>query len=1068
MKESNSFLRQFSVMCRSVATLLALIVSMYASAQNIKVYGVVTDASTGEEIIGATVQSSNKSTATVTDLSGAYQITVQAGQTLRFSYVGYKPQSVTIRKSGKMDVRLEQDENVLDQVVVVGYGVMKRSDLTGAVGSITEEQIKQGVNTSIEQAMQGRIAGVQVTQNSGAPGGGISVQVRGVNSLNGNEPLYVVDGIAMSGQTGGNQSVLSTLNPSDITSIEVLKDASATAIYGSRASNGVVLITTKRGEEGKTKIQYEGYVGWQQLPSKLEVMNLHEYADYYNVRANIMGWGVREDFLDPSALTTGTDWQDELFRSAFMHNHQVSVSGGTKSTNYAVSGGYLNQDGIALGSSFDRVSVRVNLDTEITKWLKVGASGYFAKTKQVTTLDTNGLIDQALNQRPDVAPKNPDGTYGFVEKDQFNTYYTNPLFEAQMKENYNKGSQLDYNFYANVTPLKGLTLRVEYGGSRNWHSDYSFTPDYTYGTVVNESYSWRQKSDGWYESFKQYATYDTDLWKGHHLQVMAGHETQESHWENLSGSRKNFINSTIHNLNVGDASTAKNNNDGGGWAIESYYGRLNYNLLDRYLLTATIRTDGSSNLGRDKRWGTFPSAAFAWRISNEPFMKKFEWINNLKLRLGWGIVGNQNAGSYAYGTVMKNSSTAWGTGYYPGNYSNPKMKWEETKAYNVGIDLSLFNNRVELMIDAYYKTTDNLLMTASLPAYIVDSEYVGLSAPWVNVGALKNKGIEFTLNTVNITMKDFQWRSGLTLSFNRNEITKLYTDDSTILGRIGDAVYTLSEIGQPVGQFYGYNVIGMFTCEDDFYQKDAAGNFLLDEAGDRIAVARPAPNNGDMYPIAPNSVWVGDYIFEDVNGDGKITEQDRKIIGNPNPDFTFGLNNTLTYKDFELSFFLTGSVGNDVYNVLRQWHTDPLGWGNKMKEVRNYARIGLIDPDGSDDDISNVVVTNAETASVQRVSAAGMSNNDNNRISSRFVENGSYLRMKSLSLAWNLPKSWLKKIDLDWVQVYANVQNLFTITSYSGYDPEVGAMAQDVLRQGLDSGRYPSQRIYNVGLKVRF
>ena len=247
-----------------------------------------------------------------------------------------------------------------------------------------------------------------------------------------------------------------------------------------------------------------------------------------------------------------------------------------------------------------------------------------------------------------------------------------------------------------------------------------------------------------------------------------------------------------------------------------------------------------------------------------------------------------------------------------------------------------------------------------------------------------------------------------------------------------------------------------------------AGNFLLDEAGDRIAVARPAPNNGDMYPIAPNSVWVGDYIFEDVNGDGKITEQDRKIIGNPNPDFTFGLNNTLTYKDFELSFFLTGSVGNDVYNVLRQWHTDPLGWGNKMKEVRNYARIGLIDPDGSDDDISNVVVTNAETASVQRVSAAGMSNNDNNRISSRFVENGSYLRMKSLSLAWNLPKSWLKKIDLDWVQVYANVQNLFTITSYSGYDPEVGAMAQDVLRQGLDSGRYPSQRIYNVGLKVRF
>lgn len=358
-------------------------------------------------------------------------------------------------------------------------------------------------------------------------------------------------------------------------------------------------------------------------------------------------------------------------------------------------------------------------------------------------------------------------------------------------------------------------------------------------------------------------------------------------------------------------------------------------------------------------------------------------------------------------------------------------------------------------------------MLASLPAYVIDSEGVGMSAPWVNAGSMRNKGIEFTLNTVNISNKDLTWRTGLTLSFNKNELTKLYSSDSKILGRIGDNIYTQSEIGKPVGQFFGYNVIGMFKEEADFYQRNAAGEFLLDQTGARIPVARPANSDGTLYPIAENSIWVGDYIFEDVDGDGKITEKDRKYIGNPNPTFTFGFNNVITYRDFELSMFFNGSVGNDVYNVLRQSHTDPLGWGNKMKEVANYARIELIDPDG-EKVISNVRVTNPNTATVQRVSAAGQSNNDNNRVSSRFVEDGSYIRLKSLSLAYNLPKRWLQKINVDWMQVYVNAQNLFTITSYDGYDPEIGAQGQNVTLMGLDNGRYPSQRIYNVGLKLNF
>ena len=1048
--------------------LFLLLLPLTALAQTIKVVGTVTDASNGEPVIGATVKVKGSGTGTVTDLDGGYSIEVKPGQTLEISYIGYTTHTMKVTKAGKIDVRLAEDSQTLDQVVVVGYGTMKRSDLTGAVSSISEAQIKQGVNTSLEQAMQGRIAGVQVTQNSGAPGGGISVQIRGVNSLNGNEPLYVVDGIAMSGQTNDNTSVLSSLNPSDITSIEVLKDASATAIYGSRASNGVVLITTKHGQEGKPKLSYEGYMGWQQLPKQLEVLNLPQYAEFYNVRANIMGWGVREDYKDTSLLTDGTNWQNVLYQTAFMHNHQVSLNGGSNAVNYSISGGYLDQDGIGIGSGFDRVSVRANFDIQVNKWLKVGMNSYFADTHRTVTFDENNVIQTALNQFPDVAPRNPDGSYGFVEVNDFATYYSNPLFEAQMRENRSKNQQLDYNFYANITPVKGLTLRVEYGGSKGWGNTFFFVPEYQYGTVKVESQLTHGESRNNYKSFKQYATYDIEPWKGHRFQIMAGHESQEGDWFSASSGRKGYISSSIHSIAVGDATTAVNGEQGSDWAIESYYGRINYNLFEKYLLTATLRSDGSSNFGPNNRWGTFPSAALAWRISQEKFMQKFSFISNLKLRLGWGLVGNQSAGSYAYGTAMKNTVTAWGTGYYSGNIPNPDIKWEETKAWNAGLDISLFNNRIEFIIDAYLKDTDNLLMEAALPSYIINNDYMGISAPWVNTGAIKNKGLEFTLNTVNITSKDWQWRSGFTLSFNRNKIKSLNTESTAIQGTIGTNVYTLSEIGQPVGQFYGYNVIGMFTKEDDFYQKNQLGEFLLDQNGNRVPVARPIDTEGNLHPISQNSIWVGDYIFEDVNGDGVIDEKDRKIIGDPNPDFTFGINNVITWKDFELSFFFNGTVGNDVYNIVRQQHTDPLGYGNKMADVANYARLGMFDEAGSANDISNVFVLNPTTAAVQRISAAGQSNNDNNRISNRFVEDGSYIRLKTLSLAWNVPKAWVHKAGLEWVQLYANAQNLFTISGYDGYDPELGAIRQSVILQGLDNYRYPSQRIYNFGIKLTF
>lgn len=1067
----NKVIKSASYACGIIRciVLFLMMLPLCALAQTVSVSGTVTDANTGEEVIGATVKVKGASAGTITDAMGNYKISVSSGSTLEVSYVGYQTKQVKVTKGGQLDIQIAEDVNMLEQVVVVGYGVMKRSDLTGSVSSIDEKAIKQGVNTSLEQAMQGRIAGVQVTQNSGAPGGGISVQIRGINSLSGNEPLYVIDGIQVSGNTSSNNSVLSSINPSDITSIEVLKDASATAIYGSRASNGVVLITTKRGEEGKAKIQYEGYMGWQKLPKKLSVMNLPQYAEFYNVRAAIQGWGTREDYRHPELLTNGTDWQSELFQVAFMHNHTLNVNGGNKDMHYSISGGYLDQDGVGIGSGFTRASFRGNFDTNVTNWLQIGTNVAYSNTKQTITFTESNVISTALSQFPDVAPRNPDGSYGVPEVNDFATYYSNPIFEANMKENRTDNYQLDYNVFANIMPLKGLNVRIEYGGNRGWYNSYYFVPEYTYGSIKVESQSTRSKNLSKYASFKQYATYNFDIKSDHHFSVMLGHEAQWGNWESLSATRKGYISDAIHSLNVGDSSTATNSGDDGTeWGIESYFGRLNYNLLDRYLITATLRTDGSSSFGENNRWGWFPSAAIAWRISNEPFMEKAKFISNLKLRLGWGHVGNQSSGSYAYGATMSNVATAWGTGYYPGNFPNANLKWESTKAWNIGLDLSLFNNRIEFIVDWYYKNTDNLLMQASLPSYVINNDWMGMTAPWVNTGAIRNTGVEFTLNTVNISKKDLQWRTGATLSINRNKLTALNSEGSTITGTIGTETYTLSEIGGPVGRFYGYKVIGMFKEESDFYQKNAQGEFLLDATGNKVPVARPVDTNGELQPIAQNSIWVGDYIFEDINGDGKITESDRTFIGNPNPKFTFGLNNTITWKDFELSFFFNGSIGGDIYNLVRQQHTNTQGYGNKMSDVSNYARIALYDPEGSANDITNVYVSNAATASVQRISAAGTSLNDNNRVSDRFVENGSYVRLKTLSLAWNLPKKWLAPLKLDWVQVYGNVQNLFTISKYEGYDPEIGAQGQSVILQGIDNYRYPSQRIYTFGLKVKF
>ena len=916
------------------------------------VTGVVTSGTDGEALIGVSVQVKERpQVGTITDFEGRYSLQARSNETIVFSYIGFKSQEVKASKT-VVNVELEEDSEILDEVVVVGYGTMKRSDLTGSVVSVGEDEIKQSIVTSLDQALQSKAAGVSVTQNSGTPGGGISVSIRGINSLNGNEPLYVIDGVAISGNNDSNSSVLSSINPSDVVSMEILKDASATAIYGSRASNGVVLITTKQGQAGKTRITYEGYYGLQQLPKKLGVMNLREYAEYQNLRAEVIGFGERAEFADISLLGEGTDWQGEIFQNASMHNHQLNISGGNDNVKYSLSAGYLQQEGIAIGSDFERFSARVNMDNKITKWLSTGLRASVAQTTQNNTIDSGNIIRTAIEQLPDTPARNPDGSWGAQAENMYGTYFSNPVAEALMRENYNRGLQMYVDFFADVTLWKGLVFRAEYAGNYYYSNTYQYTPSYDYGHYVQSSTGSRGANNGSNWTLKTYLTYNGTFGK-HNISAMAGHEAQENRYETLYASRDNYLFNTIHELNMGDSSTAKNSSGRGSSAIESYYGRLNYGYDDRYLATFTVRGDGSSSFGPANRWGVFPSMALAWKINNEKFLKGVKWLNNLKLRLGWGLVGNQSASSYAYGVTMSSAASIWGTGFYAGNYPNDKLKWEETRAWNAGLDLNLFDNRVEFIFDTYLKNTDNLLMRASLPSYVAGI----INSPWVNAGAMENKGAEFTLNTVNISKKDFTWRTGITISFNKNKITKLYTETAGLSGKVDQSqTLTYSTVGQPVGQYYGYKVVGMFKEESDFYQRDADGNFLLDKNGNRLSVALPENQH-----IAKDEVWVGDYIFEDLNGDGVIDEQDRTYLGNPEPKFSYGFNNTFTYKGFDMNIFINGVYGNKLVNLFRQDFTNPMRNSNLLKEATGIAHVELIDP-AQPEEIWNVRVSNPESA----------------------------------------------------------------------------------------------------------
>ena len=1067
-----------------LTSLLLLIASISLMAQNVTVTGVVSD-QVGP-VIGASVFEKGTTNGTVTDLDGNFSISVRPGSTLVISSIGYASQEISVGSQRRFNVLLQEDREFLDEVVVVGYGTMKRSDLSGASVSMKEDDLRGSIITNLDQSLQGRAAGVTAVQTSGAPGSSSSIRVRGQATVNaGAEPLYVIDGVIVQG--GGNSawdyglgdlgngkistiSPLATLNPSDIVSMEILKDASATAIYGAQGANGVVLITTKHGRSGESKISYEGMFAVSQQNVRIDMLNLREWAEFYNDFVKLGEASANTYYADPSILGVGTNWQDEVFRTALQHQHQVSAQGGTDKVQYYVSGSYMNQEGTVIGTNFDRFSFRTNIDAQVKDWLKLGVNATYAITNDDLKLADggNGLIFQSLGTLPDIPVYDLDGNYATVVREGYTS--ANPVGLAMINSYTLKREKLTGNIYAEITPFKDLVWRSEIGFDASNSQSDSFRPTYILGGKENKTNSMSvQKNASVYWQLKNYLTWSHSFGE-HAVTGMIGQEAWESRWDYLSASNSNLPDNIVRSLSkaTGDPTVG---HGFGSSAMASFFTRWTYNYSDRYLATYTFRYDGSSNFGPDNRWAGFHSFAASWRFSNEPFLKDFAQsiaLNSGKLRVGWGQTGNANIGGGAWEASIYDSYSALGDAQRPTNIPNTGIHWEKQQQINVGLDLSFFNSRLNFTIDAYDKKSSDMLMSLDLPSYMgtKGNTSMALAAPKGNFGTIDNKGIEITISGYPIQTRDFDWESNFQISFNKNKLIAL--DGSANAQLIGygqwNDIVSVTEIGQPLYGFYGYKVVGVYKDFDDILNSPKAEKYPADGVFNRNT-----------------TVWPGDLKFADISGpdgkpDGVINEYDRTNIGSPLPLFTFGWTNTFRYKSFDLSIFFNGTYGNKVfnYNLMGQGYNGlshmTSYWTNQQVVVKQRAQLVPVNGVYSDnwyDDITNVKVANPDTR-MPRITTQDP--NDNDRVSDRYIEDGSYIRVKNITLGYTFPSTLVRKLNIENIRLYVNIQNLFTLTKYTGYDPEVGASTQDAtgMTFGVDNGRYPSPTTYSCGLNITF
>lgn len=1072
----------------SPQTLAAKATTMSMAVQQTKkITGTVSDSQ--GPIIGATVKVKGSSAGAITDIDGNFVLYAPANATIEVSYIGYITRTIKLGNENNLKVTLSEDNHSLQEVVVVGYGTMKKSDLAGASASLDEKTLKSAPMTNIDQSFQGRIAGVDAVRTSGAPGSAISVSIRGNATINaGADPLYVVDGVIFQSQGNSGASLglgdalgngshstispLSLLNPSDIVNIEVLKDASATAIYGAQGANGVVLITTKKGKAGEAKFTYSGSVTASRQNKRLDILNLREFAEYYNDMST-QGEISKPDktYSDPSLLGKGTNWQDAIFHTAWQQQHQISAEGGTDKINYYVSGSYTDQDGTIIGSNFNRYSFRVNLTAQLKKWFKLGLNATYSKTSESLKLadSDEGLINYSLTTPPDIQIYNIDGGYSSVSKEGFTN--PNPIALAMLDDILLDRQSLNGSIFADITPIKNLTWHVQLGYDIGASKAETYNPMVTLGTWVRAQNQGRiQKNSNNYWSLSNYLTYNMQFGK-HGITAMLGQECWESNYDFTSIFNTNLPSDIVHNPALGSGTPQI----GEGWgssSMASFFTRETYNYNDRYLGTYTYRYDGSSNFGPNKRWAGFHSVALAWRFSNEKFIQNIagDWLSNGKLRIGWGQTGNSNIGSYKWGSAMSVMDTGLGTSYRPQNLKNLDIQWETQDQWNVGLDLGILNNRINFTADWYRKESNDMLMQLILPSIMGTSgnSSSALAAPYGNYGNIENHGIELALNTKPIVNKDFEWDTDINVSINRNKLKSL--SGSTALlgyGQWSDVVSRTTP-GESLYGFYGYEVEGVYQNFEDILKSPVntlqKNNPIITDANGKKSWSTDPTKYSRT-----NTTYVGDIKYKDVNGDGIIDEKDKTNLGSPLPKWTFGWNNTIRYKNFDLNLFINGNVGNKVANYLKMKLTHMNSpWTNQLAEVNKRARLTAVDGNTSGswyDNIANIMVSNPD-ASLPRASINDP--NDNDAFSSRYIENGSYLRLKSVTLGYNFDKKLIQKIGLTNLRLTFNATNLFTITGYDGYDPEIGLSTASANVFGLDNGRYPSPTSFTFGLNASF
>lgn len=1021
----------------------------------------------GTPLPGVTVVVKGTTGGTITDSNGKFILSgiSSNAKVLSFSFVGMKTQEIAIGDKTDFTITLEEETVGLDEVVAVGYGTQKKKDLTGSISRVKGEDMVMSSKSSFDQMLQGKVAGVQISQTTGAPGGNVNVLVRGISSITGgNQPLYVVDGYPIgSGDNGSDMSSFSvatytssgmanntqnrinplgSINPSDIESIEILKDASATAIYGSRGANGVIIITTKRGGAGKSQVSVDVSYGVQEVEHKLDMLNSQEYAEYVaegRDNAWIYSSGgsasdpnsmrpasqqVRPEFRNPGSITTNTDWQDEIFRIAPVQNYQISANGGNDKIKYFISGGYFNQEGIVLTSNYQRYNLRSNIDAAISAKLKVGSSisgsyGYGRFPNTEGHYGSGGILSMALSAAPVIPVYDDNGKPYFNQADVTDGmgWLANPLAVLDGYSDKRKVADILFNNFVEYKILNGLTFKssigVKYGTNviKLWRS--SAVPNYgtlnypaTAGATKTESINWLNENT---------LTYKHIFKEKHVFDALVGLSAQKDSYDRLSAGASDFPSDYVTYISAGIVNSGTQIVS--EWSMLSLISRINYSYNGKYMLTATVRKDGSSRFGTNNKWGTFPSFSVGYNISEEPFMKPMKFINNLKLRVSYGISGNNQIGNYTHIGLLSNSNyvknNSQSPGLVPSSLSNDDLSWEKSKQTNIGLDLGLFKDRISFTADIYKDHKTDLLLAVALPAAS------GFSSSTQNIGDIENKGIELGLQTVNLKSKYFEWSSNLTFSANRNKVLKLATEG----GRITNSSFQITEVGKPIASFYMLHAIGVFK-----------------NSGELVGAALQNPNT-----------QAGDLKFEDVNKDGKINSSDKTIVGDPWPDYTWGFNNKFTYKNLTLSVSLNGSHGADTYFQGGTINLNNAGVQNQIASLSLHRWRSESDPG---DGIMPRAIRNNY--------ALGFDN------TSHFLFDSSFTRIKNVNISYALPHELVSRLSIGSVSVYADVANLYTFTDYPGYDPESSTAGDNISNSGIDYYTYPLPRTFTFGVKLTF